>query len=121
MKAICGSTDLTDLVGYGYQIELQPQYGGSITTMDGKDHSAKLRDLAVLTVPFLPLTRPQLSSVLQLFPSAGAYVTWTYDDPVSGADRTVEMRCEPRTASLKVRYRNGTEYSEGLVLKLTER
>ena len=121
MKAICNNTDLTALVGYGYALELVPQYGGQVTAIDGTDYTAKLRDLAVITVPFIPLTRTQLSNVLQLFPSSGAYVTWTYDDPVSGADRTVEMKYEARTASLKVRYRDGTEYWDGLVLKLTER
>lgn len=121
MKAICNNTDLTALIAHGYSIKLEPQYGGQMTAIDGKDYTAKLRDRAVITLPFLPLTRQQLHDVLQLFPATGAYVTWTYDDPDTGADRTVEMKYEDRTVGLKVRYRDGTEYWDGLVLKLTER
>lgn len=121
MKAICGSTDLTDLVAYGYTYERIPQYSGSVTTMDGKDHTAKLRDIVRLTVPLIPLTAAQLNTVLALFPATGAYVSWTYEDPYTGADRTVQMKYETRTSSIKVAYRGGTTYWEGLELVLTER
>lgn len=121
MKAICESTDITDLVGYGYTVELVPQYGGTVTTMDGVDHSAKIRDIVKLTVPIIPLTSSQLHDLLALFPSNGAYVTWTYDDPYTGADRTVQMKYEARTSSIKIKYSSGTQYWEGLVLQLTER
>lgn len=121
MKAICGSTDLSAYIGYGYTVEYEPQYGGSVTTMDGKDHTAKIRDRAKLTVPFIPLTAAELSTVLQLFPASGPYVTWTYTDPKSNQDRTVDMKYETRTSSIKVHYHNGTEYWDGLVVRLTER
>lgn len=121
MIAICNGTDLANLIGYGYAYALEPQYGGQVTTIDGTDHSAKLRDRVKLTVPFIPLTLPQLIAVLQLFPASGAYVTWTFFDPFTNGSRTEEMKYEQRETSLKVRYRNGTEYWEGLVITLTER
>ena len=121
MIAICNGTNLTDLVGYGYTYTLEPQYGGQVTTMDGTDHSAKLRDRVKLTVHFIPLTLPQLTEVLELFPAGGAYVTWTFFDPATNGNRTEEMLYEARQTSLKVAYRNGTEYWSGLVVTLTER
>lgn len=121
MKAICGTTVLTDLIGQGVTYERAPQYGGQITAIDGTDHSAKIRDVVKLTVPFIPLTLDQLTTVLQLFPEHGAYVTWTYFDPYDNADRTVEMKYDTRQCVLKAAYRDGTEYWSGLVVKLTER
>ena len=121
MKAICNSTDITDLIGYGYTVEYVPQYGRSVTTMDGKDHSAKIRDIVKLTVPIIPLTGTQLNTLLSLFPATGAYVSWTYDDPYTGADRTVSMKYDVRKSSIKICYKNGVQYWEGLTLVLTER
>lgn len=120
MKAICNGTDLTDLVGYGYTAEQVPQYGGSVTALDGTDHSAKIRDRWHLTVPFLALTATQLAAVLALFPAAGAYVTWTFQD-AAGADHTLEMKYAARKSSLMVHYRNGLEYWKGLSVELWER
>ena len=121
MTAICNETDLSAYVGYGYIYEQEPQFGASVTTLDGTDHTAKLRDKVRLTVPFIPLSPAQLSAVLQLFPENSAYVTWTYYDYELGRDRTAQFKYEKRTSSLKVHYRNGTEYLSGLVLVLTER
>ena len=121
MKAICGSTDITDLVGYGYTVERIPQYGGSVTTMDGVDHTAKLRDVVKLTVPLIPLTSTQLNTVLALFPTSSAYVSWTYDDPFYNLDRTVMMKYDVRKAKIKIKYKNGVQYWEGLELQLTEK
>ena len=121
MKAICNETDLTDLVGYGYSVEYVPQYGNSVTTLDGADHSAKIRDRVRLTVPFIALTDEQLADVLALFPETNAYVTWTYDDPKRGADRTVQMKYEVRQSKILAGYRDGSRYWNGLTLTLTER
>lgn len=121
MIAICNGTDLSALIGYGYEMTYEPQYGGQMTAIDGTDHSAKLRDRLTLTVPFLPLTLEQLETVLALFPRTGAYVSWTLYDPAVGYQRTVAMKYEPRTVRLKVVYRNGTELWDGLVVKLIER
>lgn len=121
MIAICNGTDLAALIGYGYTYGLEPQYGAQVTTMDGTDHSAKLRDRVKLTVPFIPLTLEQLTAVLQLFPEGGAYVTWTFFDPYTNGSRTEEMLYEARESSLKVHYRNGVEYWAGLVVTVTER
>lgn len=120
MKAICGSTDITSLVGYGYTVERVPQYGASVTTMDGADHTAKIRDVVKLTVPIIPLTTAQLKSLLELFPATGAYVSWTYDDPYTGTERTANMKYDTRRAAIKITYKGGAQYWEGLVLQLTE-
>lgn len=121
MIAICNGTDLSDLIGYGYIVDYEPQYSGQVTAIDGTDYSAKLRDQVTLTVPFLPLTKEQLETVAQLFPAAGAYVTWTYWDPMLAANRTTQFKYSRRSHSLKVVYHNGVELWDGLVLELTER
>lgn len=121
MTAVCGSTDLADKIAHGYAIEYVPQYGGQVTTIDGKDHSVKIRDRVRLTVPFLPLARADLAAVLALFPSNNAYVTWKYDDPSTGSDRTVSMLYDVRKASIRRKYINGTELWDGLTIVLTER
>ena len=121
MTAICNGTDLTALVGYGYSAEQVPQYSDSITAMDGTDYSAKLRDQWHLVVPFIALTKQQLASVLSLFPRTGAYVTWTFEDQQTGADKTLEFKYAARKANLMVAYRNGAEYWNGLTVELWER
>ena len=78
MIAICNGTDLSDYIGQGYTYELEPQYGDCVTTIDGTDHTAKIRDRVKLTIPFIPLPLSKLSEILQLFPDGGAYVSWTY-------------------------------------------
>lgn len=120
MTAICNGTDLSDLIGYGYEYELVPQILATVTTLDGKDHSAKDRDLVHLKVPFIPLTASQLATVLQLFPAGSAYVTWTFTDLATGSDRTAVMKYEARTIQLAVTMRNGTEYWSGLTVDLME-
>lgn len=121
MTAICNGTDLSALVGYGYEVEQVPQYGATVTALDGTDHSAKLRDRWHLKVPFIALTKTQLQTVLQLFPAASAYVTWTFYDQRQGADRSLEFKYEKRAASLTAHYKNGKEYWSGLVVELWER
>ncbi len=121
MKAICNGTDLTALVGYGYSAEQVPQYSDSVTALDGTDYSAKLRDQWHLTVPFIALTKAQLSTVLSLFPRTGAYVNWTFEDQQTGTERTLQMKYAARKANLMVHYRNGVEYWSGLSVELWER
>ena len=121
MKLIIGSTNITDLVAHGYTYERTPQYGGTVTTLDGTDHTAKLRDVVKITAPIIPLTTVQLNALLALFPTRNAYVSVTYDDPVSGTDRTVNMKYETRTQSIKTKYSSGVTYWDGLKLVLTER
>ena len=121
MKAICNGTDLTALVGYGYTAAQEPQYGETITALDGTDYSAKIRDRWHLTVPFIALTRAQLALVLSLFPSTNPYVTWTFDDPMLGDEQTFEMKYSARKSSLMVKYVNGVEYWNGLSVELWER
>ena len=120
MKAICNQTDLSDYIGQGYTYEREPQYSASVTTIDGTDHSAKLRDRVKLTVPFIPLPLSTLTTVLQLFPNSGAYVSWTYYDPFTGADRTIQAKYDTRSSTLRCVTRNGTEYYSGLVVSLIE-
>ena len=121
MKAICGSTDLSDYVGQGYTYEREPQYGATMTALDGKDYTAKYRDRVKLTVPFIPVTLDKLSEILQLFQDGSAYVTWTYYDPFIAADRTVQMKYDTRSSVLRSVARDGTEYYSGLVVQLIER
>lgn len=121
MTAICNGVDLSKYVGQGYTYELEPQYGGSITALDGTDHTAKLRDRVKLTVPFIPLPMDKLREILQLFPSSGAYVEWTYYDLLSGSTRIIQAKYDTRTSVLQCAYKNGVEYYSGLVVKLTER
>ncbi len=121
MKAICGSTDLSSYVGQGYTYERESQYSASLTTIDGTDYTAKIRDRVKLTIPFIPLTLAQLTTVLQLFPNDGSYVTWTYYDPFAASDRTVEMKYDTRSSVLRSVLRDNTEYYSGLVVKLIER
>ena len=121
MIAICNQTDLSDYVGQGYTYEREPQYGASITAIDGTDHSAKLRDRVKLTVPFIPLPLSTLTTVLQLFPNSGAYVSWTYYDPFTGSNRTIQAKYDTRSSVLKCVRRDGTEYYSGLVVNLIER
>ncbi len=121
MTAICNGNDLADLIGYGYTIEQEPQYGAQMTAIDGTDYSVKIRDRWHLTVPFLALTKDQLAGVLQLFPDAGAYVEWTFYDEKLGVDRTVLMKYQARKASLLVHYVGGVEYWSGLSVELWER
>lgn len=121
MIAICNGTDLSDLVGQGYTYEREPQYGTSVTAMNGLDYTAKIRDRVKLTVPFIPLSLAQLTDVLQLFPDGGAYVTWTYYDPFIGSNRIAQMKYDTRSSVLCCAYRDGTEYYSGLVVKLIER
>ena len=121
MTAICNGTDLSALIGYGYVAEQVPQYGQTVTAIDGTDHSAKLRDRWHLTVPFLWLTKAQLQTVLQLFPATSAYVSWTFYDEKQGENRTLQFKYEARKASLKAHYRNGTEYWELPAVELWER
>lgn len=121
MIAICNGTDLTGYVAQGYTIEMEPQYGGSITAMDGRDHTAKLRDRIILTVPIIPVTLSKLTEILQLFPSGDSYVSWTFYDPFSAVTRTLQMKYDTRSSVLKCAYVNGNEWYSGLVIKLTER
>lgn len=121
MIAICNGTDLSDYVGQGYTYEREPQYSASLIAIDGTDHSAKIRDRVKLTIPFIPLPLNTLTEVLQLFPNAGAYVTWTYYDPFTGNNRTIQAKYDTRSTSLKCVVRNGTEYYSGLVVNLIER
>lgn len=121
MTAICNGTDLSSLIGYGYTVEQVPQYGEQMTAIDGTDYSAKLRDRWHLTVPFIALTKSQLSMVLSLFPESNAYVEWTFYDEAIGSNRVELMRYEARKASLMVHYRNGIEYWSGLSVELWER
>lgn len=121
MIAICNGTDLSDLIGYGYTVEQVPQYGGQMTAIDGTDYSVKIRDRWHLTVPFIALTKDQLSMVLSLFQASSAYVEWTFYDEAIGGQRIELMRYEARKASLMVHYRNGVEYWSGLSVELWER
>lgn len=121
MIAICNGVDLSELVGEGFSLEWEPQYSASLTAMNGMDYTAKLRDRAKLTVPFIPLTLEQLEDILQLFPAAGAYVSWTYYDPFTGGARMIQAKYETRSSTLRRAYRDGKEYWSGLVVKLIER
>lgn len=121
MTAICNGTDLSALIGYGYKIGREAQISAQVTTLDGVDHSAKLRDRVRIYVPFIALTVSQLASVLQLFPANSAYVTWRYFDPKFAADRVAQFLFELDDADLKVHYKNGVEYWGGLAVTLTER
>ena len=121
MIAICNGKDMTPYMAQGYVYEREPQISESMTAMDGTDHTAKLRDRVKLTVPLIPLTLEQLTEILQLFPTGGAYVEWTYYDPYVAGTRVMQAKYETRSSQLKCVYRNGTEYYEGLVIKLTER
>lgn len=121
MIAKCNGTDLEDLIGYGYTIEQVPQYGAQMTAIDGTDYSVKIRDRWHLVVPFIALTKDQLSMVLSLFPETGAYVDWTFYDEAIGGIVVAPMRYEARKASLLVHYRNGVEYWDGLSVELWER
>jgi len=121
MIAKSGTTDLSDLVGYGYTYALVPQYGETITTMDGKDHTPKIRDRVSLTVPFIALTLAQLSAVLALFPAQGSYISWTFYDPYAGAEKTLDFIYSTRKSSIVCKKSGGTEYYSGLVLELLER
>lgn len=121
MTAICNNTDLSALIGHGYTVEQVPQYGAQMTAIDGTDYSAKIRDRWHLTVPFIALTASQLATVLALFPSTGAYVSWTFYDQALGYERTLSFRYEARKSSLLVHYKNGVEYWSGLSVELWER
>ncbi len=121
MTAICNGVDLSQYIGQGMTYEREPQHSASITALDGTDYTAKLRDRVKLTVPFIPLTLAQLKTVLELFPEVGAYVSWTYYDPLTGSNRTIQAKYDARSSTLSCAYRNGTEYWSGLVVKLTER
>lgn len=121
MIARAGQTDLSSLVGYGYTYARVPQYGETITTMDGKDHTPKIRDIVTLTVPFIALTLAQLTSVLSLFPANEAYIDWTFYDPQTASERTLEMKYSTRKSSIACSTVGGTEYYSGLILELTER
>lgn len=121
MTAICNGTDLSSLIGYGYTIALEPQYGAQMTAIDGTDYSVKIRDRWHLTVPFIALTKDQLADVLQLFPDAGAYVEWTFYDEKLEVDRTALMKYQTRKGSIMVHYRDGVEYWTGLSVELWER
>lgn len=121
MIAICNGTDLSPYVGQGYVYARQPQYGATVTTMDGTDHSAKLRDRVELTVPLIPVTLEKLTEILQLFPNGGAYVEWTYFDPFLGVTTTKQMKYETRESELRSVLINGTEYYGGLTIKMIER
>lgn len=121
MVAICNGTDLSGLIGYGYTVEQVPQYSDQMTAMDGTDYSVKIRDRWHLTVPFIALTKTQLSMVLSLFPASAAYVTWSFYDEATGSTRTAQMRYEARKASLMAHYRSGVEYWSGLSVELWER
>lgn len=121
MTAICNGVDLSQYVGQGFSLEYEPQHSASLTAMDGRDYTAKLRDRVKLTVPFIPLTREQLTEVLQLFPQSAAYVDWTYYDPFTGRNRIIQAKYETRSSTLQCAYRNGKEYYSGLVIKLIER
>lgn len=121
MIAVCNETDLSNYIGQGYTYEREPQYGASVTAIDGTDYTAKHRDRVKLTVPFIPLTLEQLTEVLQLFPDGGAYVTWTFYDPFWAANRTAQMKYDTRSTVLHCVMRDGTEYYSGLIIKLIER
>lgn len=121
MIAICNGTDMTGYIGPGYTYELEPQYGDSVITIDGTDHTAKIRDRVKLTIPFIPLRMDKLEEVLQLFPDGGAYVNWTYYEPRTGNARTIQAKYDTRASTLKCAYRDGTEYYSGLVINLIER
>lgn len=121
MTAICNGVDLSDLIGYGYTIEQVPQYGAEMTAIDGTDYSVKIRDRWHLIYPFIMLTKDQLQQVMQLFPDSGAYVEWTFYDEQQGADVTALFKYQARKAALRVRYRSGVEYWDGLSVELLER
>lgn len=121
MKAICNGTDLTAYVGQGYTYAREPQYGETVTTLNGTDYTAKLRDRVRLTVPFIPVTLNKLAEILQLFPNGGSYVNWTFNDPFTNAERTLQMKYDTRETELRSVCRDGTEYYDGLVVKLIER
>lgn len=121
MIAICNGTDLSAYVGQGYVYARVPQYAASLTTMDGTDHSAKLRDQVQLTVPLIPVTLEKLTEILQLFPDGGAYVEWTFYDPFVGGLSTKQMKYDTRESQLRSVLIDGTEYYGGLTVKLIER
>lgn len=121
MTILCNGTNITSLLAHGYIYELEPQYAESITTIDGLDHTSKIRDRVKLKLPFIPLTRSQLTDVLQLFPAGGAYVEITYYDIFTGADRVATMKYDTRSSMLAVSHQNGNEYYDGLVVNLIER
>lgn len=121
MIAICNGVDMTPYMAQGYVYEREEQISDSMTALDGTDYTAKIRDRVKLTVPLIPLTLEQLTEVLQMFPNSGAYVEWTYYDPYTAGTRLIQAKYETRSSRLKCVYRDGTEYYEGLVIKLTER
>lgn len=121
MTISINGTDVTNLIAQGYTYAREPQQGNSITALDGTDYSAKLRDKVRLTLPFLPLTKQQLTTVLQLFPNSAAYVTVTYDDLFSNGTRIVSMKYETRSSVLTCSHRSGVDYYSGLVVELIER
>lgn len=121
MTVICNGTDLTDYIAQGYTYEQEPQYGETMTAIDGTDYTAKLRDRVKLTLPFIPLTESQLHTILELFPAAGAYVTIQYYDIFTAGTRTIYMKYDTRSSVLKVSHRGGNTWYSGLVVSLIER
>ena len=121
MIAVCNGIDLSDYIGQGFEIQYEPQNGESMTAIDGTDYTAKMRDRVRLTYPFIPLTTDQISTVLELFPQSGAYVTWTFFDIRLGRSRTIQGKYDTRASKLKCVWKNGTEYYSGLTVTLVER
>ena len=121
MTIVCNGVDITNLIAHGYTYEQEPQYGDTMTAMNGTDYTAKLRDRVKLTLPFVPLTEAQLHGVLQLFPAGSAYVTVQYYDIFTAANRTISMKYDSRSSTLAVRHIGGNTYYTGLVVNLIER
>ena len=121
MKAICNGIDLSPYIAQGYTYEREPLDTNSFTTMDGTDHTERVREKVKLKVPFIPLKKRELTEILKLFPERGAYVTWRYEDLYSGQERVIQAKFERVSCQLRMSYRNGVEYYSGLVISLTER
>ena len=121
MTISINGTDISNMIAQGYTYAREPQQGNSMTALDGTDYSAKLRDRVRLTLPFIPLTKQQLTTVLQLFPSSDAYVTVSYDDLFLNATRSISMKYDTRSSVLACSHRSGVDYYSGLVVELLER
>lgn len=120
MTVIINQLDLTPYIKLeGLEIYRKTK-SKKLETLDGYTHVYKSGEKVSFKADLIPLTFEQLHTVFNVIKETQSEVTATITDPYSGINYTFTGVCERKSAKLLVKYRNGTEYFDGVSLAVEE-
>ena len=114
-------TDFTSIIPpVGYQVGTNHVYGGNAMTMQsGGKYKDEVANLAVVIIPFMPVTEAQHSALVQTLLSASTCSLYYYDPDVE-AYRTIKANRTISKRKYKGRGADDNKYFSGLVVTFEE-